>query len=79
MKEVEYVTFNNIDYIIVDSVKYNHYKYIYMVNENDPKDFYIRKLVNEDGKTYYTNVDNEKDLDLLINFFNNKINGKKDC
>lgn len=79
MKEVEYIEFNNIDYLILSKLEYNNNQYVYMVNENDPKDFYIRKIINENGKNYYTNIDNSEEFENLLKLFYQKLNNEENC
>ena len=74
--EVEYDEYNNIDYLIISNLEYNGTQYVYMVNENDPMDFYIRKITTENGEEYYENIDNIKEFNTLLELFNKKINNK---
>lgn len=69
---VEYVTMNNIDYIIFDKININGNDYIYLVNENDEFDFYIRKIVIKDNKEYMVNIESKEEFDKTLQAFINK-------
>lgn len=79
MKEIEYVEFDNKNYLIVSNLIVNGIKYVYMVNEDDPKDFYISKIKIKDGKDYYTNLDNAQEFDDILQKFYCKISNNKNC
>ena len=79
MKEVEYVEVDNKNYIIVSSIEVNGITYVYMTNENDAKDFYIRKIIVKNGEKYYKNLDNEKEFNDILKLFYKQISHTKNC
>ena len=72
MKEVNVITLNNIDYIIIDEITIEGVTYIYLVNENDDNDFLIQKLKLKDGQNYLTNLANREEYNLALIAFENK-------
>ena len=72
MEEIEYITLNGKDYLIIDSIKLNDTVYEYLINENDDKDFFVRKLsIKENGK-YFVNLDSPEEFDQAMTAFYQK-------
>ena len=59
--DVYSINIKGINYIILDKIELNNTKYIYLVNENDEKDFFINKIVTKDNKEYITGLDSEEE------------------
>lgn len=72
MKEVEYITLEGKDYIIIDSIKLNDTTYEYLINENDEKDFFVRKLSVEVDGNYFVNLETDEEFDQAMTAFYQK-------
>lgn len=59
--EIETIKIKGIDYIILDRITINDNTYVYLVNENDEKDFFINKKVIKDVIDYLTGLDSEEE------------------
>ncbi|NMA50349.1 MAG: DUF1292 domain-containing protein [Mollicutes bacterium] len=53
------------EYIVVDSFKYNDYKYVYLVNPNDSKEVLLTKEEVVDGQSYLTEVTDKKEYERV--------------
>lgn len=70
MEELEYITLeNDKDYFIVDEIEVNGVTYIYLTNENDDKDFCIRKM-GENNEVL--RLDNGTEFDKALLYFTKK-------
>jgi hypothetical protein len=69
MEEMSYVTVDNVDYLIMDEIIMGEDKYVFLCNENDPEDFFINKIVVENGDEYLYNLDNEEEYDKAFKVF----------
>ena len=59
--ELEFVNINNMEYLIIDEIKYDNSNYLYLVNNKNSNDFIIRKesgdlLVGLDNEDEFRNV-----------------------
>jgi len=73
MTNVETVELNDENYIelLVDEINGN--TYVYLMNVNDNYDFHIRKIVKENDKLYYVNLDTEEEFDNVFKIMIEKI------
>lgn len=62
MEEVKVIDLENGTYAVVDEIVIDNTKYVYLSNENDPLDFCIRKITNENGEEYLIKLDNEEEF-----------------
>ncbi|MEG0995121.1 MAG: hypothetical protein RR359_00760 [Bacilli bacterium] len=60
---------DNNNYIIIDEIPYNDFKYVYLTNALDSNDFCIRKLINNQD---LIGLDNEQEFDNALKLFRNK-------
>lgn len=72
MMKLNFVTLENgIEYLVMQEVKYNDVKYIYLVNTNDDNDFCIRKVVVENNEELLSALDSDNELKLALDLFKN--------
>lgn len=75
MVDVEKVTLDDgITYVIVDEIEFDNKKYIYLVNENDEKDFCIRKSISENGEEFFVGLETDEEFDKAMLYFTKKNN-----
>lgn len=63
---------DNKTYLVVDTINNDSSKYVYYVNENDSSDFFIRKEIKEDEKTYLVGLENDEEFVLAMRLFDEK-------
>lgn len=63
MKEVEVMTIDNKDYLIMKEVFEGETSYVFLSNVNDPEDVMIRKSSERD-KDLYIPLENEEEYHL---------------
>ena len=69
MEEVEVVTLeDDKDYIIVDTID----DYVYLVNEEQPDEFCIRKIEKEGEDEYFVGLNSEAEFDKMLLEFTKK-------
>ena len=72
MEEKEYnvVTLENgVEYTEVDKLDYNGNTYVFLSNLDNPNDFCIRKLVNENDEDYIVGLDSKDEFNPVLNRF----------
>ena len=72
MEEKEYnvVTLENgVEYTEVDKLDYNGNTYVFLSNLDNPNDFCIRKLVNENDEDYIVGLDSKDEFNTVLNRF----------
>lgn len=60
---------DGIEYAIIKELKINNTLYTLFANVNDSEDICYRKTVNENGEEYYVGLDDDKEFDLVVNYF----------
>ena len=60
---------NGIEYIEVDKVDYNNYKYILLSNVNNVKDSCIRKIVIENDMEVLHGIVDDDEFDIVLDLF----------
>lgn len=76
MEEVDTIILDdNIEYVILEEENIEGTTYTLFSNINDDKDICFRKTIIEDGKEYYTKLDDEAEFKKVITYFNKKLNG----
>ena len=69
--DLKYVTLEDgKDYIVISEVKMAQAKYLYLVNENDSKDFCIRKVIIENDTKYLSTLDDDAEFNYALGLFN---------
>ncbi|MBR3049212.1 MAG: hypothetical protein IKG58_01460 [Bacilli bacterium] len=66
--ELDFVTLDNKEYLIIDEIRHNDINYLYLVNNKNSKDFVIRK---EKGDLL-VGLDNEEEFNDVMQSFINK-------
>ena len=72
MVKVNTVTIDNIEYIIIDDITLDDNRYIYLIEDNNPTKFMIRKIKIIDGSEYLVNLDNNAEFDKASQLFKEK-------
>ena len=72
MVEVDTITIDNIEYIIVDDIMINGIRYIYLAEDNDPTKFMIRKIKIAEGNELLVNLDSDEEFYDALKVFNQK-------
>lgn len=73
MKEITTVTLeDNIDYIVISKVNIDNNTYLFLANENDPKDLCIRKEITENNIEYLVGLENEDEFNKVMLEYNKK-------
>ena len=64
---------DGIEYAIIKELKINDILYTLFANVDDCKDICYRKTIIEDDEEYYVNLDDDKEFNLVANYFAKKI------
>lgn len=60
---------DGIEYAVIDEIKHENNRYIYLTNINDYEDFCIRKIIVEDNEQFIIGLDDDKEFDLALMLF----------
>jgi len=72
-KECNVVTLeDNIEYTEVDRIEYNNNNYVFLSDLENPENFCIRKLINQDNEQYIIGLDTKEEFDNVLNLFTQK-------
>ena len=72
-KECNVVTLeDNIEYTEVDRIEYNNNHYVFLSDLENPENFCIRKLINQDNEQYIIGLDTKEEFDNILNLFTKK-------
>lgn len=75
MVEVKKVILDSgVEYIIVDEIEIENKKYVYLANENDEKDFCIRKSIIENNEEFFVGLDSKEEFEKALIIFTKKNN-----
>ena len=67
------------DYMIIYALDNENGKYIFMAEENNPKNLNLRKVIKkDDGKEYLVKLANEEEFDEVMIAFSAEFNKKED-
>ena len=55
------------NYLVIDTIKENGIKYVYLSNEKDVNDFLVQKEIKEEDKTYLVNLETEEEYNSIVN------------
>lgn len=72
MSEYNIASLNGKDYIEVDTINFKDNTYVFLVNEKDEKDFLIRKITNENEKTFYEPLETKEEFEVVMLMFTKK-------
>ena len=72
-EEIEVITLEDgLDYEVIDEIIENGTKYIYLSNEENEKDFCIRKEIIEEGQEFIVGLDSKTEFDKALLYFTKK-------
>lgn len=60
-------------YLVIDKINSGDISYVYLSNEEDENDFFIRKeIIEEDETRYLVSLDNEDEFNKALQLFQEK-------
>ena len=68
------IKIDNKNYLVVDTILVEGFKYVFCSNENDVNDFIIQKEIYENDKSYLVNLKNEEEFLRVMQLFLDKNN-----
>ena len=71
MVDMNVIKIDGDEYIILDEIKNGKAMYIYLSNSNNPKDFFVRKVL-DDNKEDLEKLDNQEEFAVSMKLFNDK-------
>ena len=77
MEEKEYnvVTLEDgVKYTEIDRIEDDNKVYVFLSNVDNPEDFCVRKLIEQDGSECIIGLDNREEFDRVFNLFTKKYN-----
>ena len=69
---VKTITIDNIEYIIIDDITKDNTRYIYLIEDNNPTKFMIRKVKVMEDAEYLVNLDSDEEFDKASQLFQEK-------
>lgn len=69
--EFEVIEIDNKPYIILDKISDNNSTYYYLSNENDPEDFFVQKLNNQEE---LISLSSKEEFDKAMSLYLEKYN-----
>ncbi len=63
---------DNIEYTEIDRVNYNHNTYVILSDLDNPNDFCIKKLINENNYEYIIELNNKEEFNNVLKIFIDK-------
>lgn len=75
MEEKEYnvITLeDNIEYTEIDRIEDNNNIYVVLSDLENPENFCIRKLINENNKEFIVGLDSKEEFDKVLKIFTEK-------
>lgn len=69
MEEIRIINLEGRDFIITKEVPVGDIIYVLLLEENNPKHFCIRKVINRDNKQLLIGLDNEEEFDKALELF----------
>lgn len=60
---------DGIEYAIIKELKINDTLYTLFANVNNPEDICFRKTITENDNEYYTGLDSDTEVDLVLSKF----------
>ena len=74
--EVNVVEIDGVEYSEVMRLPLDGSVYVYLSDLEDPENFMIRKLTEEDGETYLIGLDSREEFDKALIHFSKKVLGE---
>ena len=63
---------DNIEYTEIDRVNYNHNTYLILSDLDNPNDFCVKKLINENNYEYIIELNNKEEFNNVLKIFIDK-------
>lgn len=63
---------DNIEYTEIDRVNYNHNTYVILSDLDNPNDFCVKKLINENNYEYIIELNNKEEFNNVLKIFTDK-------
>ena len=57
---IKTITFDDVEYYVMDKIMHNDVVYVYLVNSGDMDDIIIRKVCNEESKFYLSQLEEKE-------------------
>ena len=67
-KELDVVTIDGVNYLVLEKIDYNDNSYVYLSNVMDMNDTLIKKIDKNDSKVVVS-LDDENEFELACNLF----------
>ena len=71
MEDIYTLEIDGKQYLIIDQIKSKDSEFVYFSNEEDPKDFCIRKLASDDNDAL-VGLDSDEEFDYALSLFLDK-------
>ena len=71
MEDIYTLEIDGKQYLIIDQIKDKDNEFVYFSNEEDPKDFCIRKLASDDNDAL-VGLDSDEEFDYALGLFLDK-------
>ena len=63
---------DNIEYTEIDRVNYNHNTYVILSDLDNPNDFCVKTLINENNYEYIIELNNKEEFNNVLKIFIDK-------
>ena len=63
---------DNTEYTEIDRVNYNHNTYVILSDLDNPKDFCVKKLINENNYEYVIELNTKEEFNNVLKIFTDK-------
>ena len=63
---------DDIEYTEIDRVNYNHNTYVILSDLDNPNDFCVKKLINENNYEYIIELNNKEEFNNVLKIFIDK-------
>ena len=74
MTEVDCITFDGKEYLVLDTISFNNNTYVYLFEDKNRENFLIQKLKKENNKEYVVNLDDKEEFEKALKEFYKKHN-----
>lgn len=72
---VNTITFDNIEYMVIDTLVIDDVTYTLFVGVLDERDFCFKKTITKNGKQYYTGLKDRSEFEKVLIKFSEKLLG----
>lgn len=70
---IKTITFNDVEYYILDKINYNDVVYFFFVNSSNMDDIIVRKVITENNGFYLSQLE-ENEFDAVMEIYVDKKN-----